>query len=295
MTRESNLLRVHVRVSAGGGGHRSSRPHFHAHGRDAVRRPSDDRHRVRAGAHRRAEAGTARTTFGLGVGPTNIDLEWKDGKLAFAWMTQLKPTFGKTDRRRSRRWRAAIGLDAARSAARAPAGRKSTAARTSSSCRCATRKAVDAAVDRSREARRGVRAPPACQRRGIVRLHDRERPGRRDGVQPVAERRAASRIRRPDRRRARPGAFAAKYGFVPRDRGGRRSCSCRACSCGGPSRLHVRIGDERRARVTGVKVGGPVGRRRRRDDDCLTVISRRLSGFSHSRRSSVEVISQSSV
>src|SRR5881275_3240845 len=38
----------------------------------------------------------ARTTFGLGVGPTNLDLEWKDGRLAFAWMTQLKPTFGKS-------------------------------------------------------------------------------------------------------------------------------------------------------------------------------------------------------
>ena len=40
--------------------------------------------------------GTARTTFGLGVGPINLDLDWKDGHLAFAWMTQLKPTFGKT-------------------------------------------------------------------------------------------------------------------------------------------------------------------------------------------------------
>src|SRR5213592_1697861 len=40
--------------------------------------------------------GLSHTTFGLGVGPTNVDLEWKDGRLAFAWMTQLKPTFGKT-------------------------------------------------------------------------------------------------------------------------------------------------------------------------------------------------------
>src|SRR6185503_6524753 len=40
--------------------------------------------------------GTAKTVFGLGVGPTNIDLEWKGSALAFAWMTQLKPTFGKT-------------------------------------------------------------------------------------------------------------------------------------------------------------------------------------------------------
>jgi trans-2,3-dihydro-3-hydroxyanthranilate isomerase len=42
------------------------------------------------------KAGVARTTFGLGVGPINLDLDWKDGRLAFAWMTQLKPTFGKT-------------------------------------------------------------------------------------------------------------------------------------------------------------------------------------------------------
>src|SRR5918912_1523703 len=40
--------------------------------------------------------GTARTTFQLGVGPTPLDLEWTDGTLAFAWMTQQKPTFGKT-------------------------------------------------------------------------------------------------------------------------------------------------------------------------------------------------------
>src|SRR3954447_9154962 len=40
--------------------------------------------------------GTARTTFGLGVGPIKLDLDWKNGRLAFAWMTQLQPTFGKT-------------------------------------------------------------------------------------------------------------------------------------------------------------------------------------------------------
>jgi trans-2,3-dihydro-3-hydroxyanthranilate isomerase len=39
--------------------------------------------------------GTTRTVFGLGVGPTNLDLEWTSGALSFAWMTQLKPTFGK--------------------------------------------------------------------------------------------------------------------------------------------------------------------------------------------------------
>jgi trans-2,3-dihydro-3-hydroxyanthranilate isomerase len=32
--------------------------------------------------------------FGLGVGPTRVDLDWEGDRLAFAWMTQLLPTFG---------------------------------------------------------------------------------------------------------------------------------------------------------------------------------------------------------
>jgi trans-2,3-dihydro-3-hydroxyanthranilate isomerase len=32
--------------------------------------------------------------FGLGVGPTPVSLEWKGHTLDFAWMTQLRPTFG---------------------------------------------------------------------------------------------------------------------------------------------------------------------------------------------------------
>ena len=32
--------------------------------------------------------------FELGVGPTPVSLEWRDGRLSFAWMTQPLPTFG---------------------------------------------------------------------------------------------------------------------------------------------------------------------------------------------------------
>jgi trans-2,3-dihydro-3-hydroxyanthranilate isomerase len=32
--------------------------------------------------------------YGLGVGPTPVSLEWKDGALDFAWMTQKNPAFG---------------------------------------------------------------------------------------------------------------------------------------------------------------------------------------------------------
>ena len=42
----------------------------------------------------RIEAGRASMVFGEGVGPIPIDLEWQDGALRFAWMTQPAPVFG---------------------------------------------------------------------------------------------------------------------------------------------------------------------------------------------------------
>ncbi|MBI4264989.1 MAG: PhzF family phenazine biosynthesis protein [Acidobacteria bacterium] len=39
-------------------------------------------------------AGASRVVFGLGVGPTPVDLEWdENGRLRFAWMTQPNPVF----------------------------------------------------------------------------------------------------------------------------------------------------------------------------------------------------------
>lgn len=40
------------------------------------------------------EPSRERVVFGLGVGPTPVDLEWRDGRLSFAWMTQPLPEFG---------------------------------------------------------------------------------------------------------------------------------------------------------------------------------------------------------
>jgi trans-2,3-dihydro-3-hydroxyanthranilate isomerase len=39
------------------------------------------------------EAGTAQFVFGLGIGPTPVDLEWQGSRLRFAWMTQRNPVF----------------------------------------------------------------------------------------------------------------------------------------------------------------------------------------------------------
>jgi trans-2,3-dihydro-3-hydroxyanthranilate isomerase len=38
--------------------------------------------------------GSARFVFGLNIGAVPVDLEWNDGGLRFAWMTQSVPTFG---------------------------------------------------------------------------------------------------------------------------------------------------------------------------------------------------------
>lgn len=38
--------------------------------------------------------GTSRVVFQLNIGPTPVDLEWTDGRLSFAWMTQPNPVFG---------------------------------------------------------------------------------------------------------------------------------------------------------------------------------------------------------
>jgi trans-2,3-dihydro-3-hydroxyanthranilate isomerase len=39
-------------------------------------------------------SGRSEFVFELGVGPTPVSLEWKDGRLVFAWMTQPLPSFG---------------------------------------------------------------------------------------------------------------------------------------------------------------------------------------------------------
>lgn len=126
--------------------------------------------------------GTARTVLGLGAGPTNVDLDWKDGKLAFAWMTQLKPTFGKTVTDGAA-LAAAIGLDAdavrltpdtTSSSVRVvrlqpdqvPAGQEVNCGSNFFIVPLATRKAVDAAVlDRAKVD--AVFAAAGIQRRGM--------------------------------------------------------------------------------------------------------------------------------
>jgi trans-2,3-dihydro-3-hydroxyanthranilate isomerase len=53
---------------------------------------------------------STRFTFGLNIGPTPVSLEWSGGRLRFAWMAQLAPTFEPPLSQRAEA-AAALGLD----------------------------------------------------------------------------------------------------------------------------------------------------------------------------------------
>ena len=192
--------------------------------------------------------GASHTTFGLGVGPTNIDLEWKDGRLAFAWMTQLKPTFGKTIDD-SRALAAAIGVEALDP--RAP-GQEVNCGSNFFIVPLPTRKAVDAAVmDRVKVD--AVFAAAGIQRRGMY-IFSTERG--QDDATAYSRLLGTGGIEDPATGSAAgpAGAYMAKHGFVPPERAG-AIVFLQGVLVRRPSRLHVRAGMTG-ADVTSIKVGG---------------------------------------
>ncbi len=197
--------------------------------------------------------GTVRTVFGLGVGPTPIDLDWDGGRLRFAWMTQLNPTFGKTVKDRAA-LSAALSLEStALDIDRAPA-QEVNCGSNFFIVPVATRKAVDAAmIDRAKLD--GVFAAAGIQRRGVyifstepaqddAAAYTRLLPGG-GGLEDPATGSAAGPA----------GCFMAKYGFVPANRAG-SIVFLQGVLVRRPSRIHVDVtisgGD-----ITRVKVGGP--------------------------------------
>ena len=192
--------------------------------------------------------GLARTTFGLGVGPINLDLDWKEGRLSFAWMTQLKPTFGKTIADAAS-LAAAIGVDALDGRA---APQEVNCGSNFFIVPLPTRKAVDAAVvDRAKVD--AVFAAAGIQRRGIY-VFSVERGA--DDVTAYSRMLPSGGIEDPATGSAvgPAGCFAAKYGFVPRDRIGAMTF-LQGVLARRPSRLHVKVAMSG-ADVTAVQVGG---------------------------------------
>jgi trans-2,3-dihydro-3-hydroxyanthranilate isomerase len=194
--------------------------------------------------------GTVRTVFGLGVGPTNLDLDWNDKRLAFAWMTQLKPTFGKTVTDAAA-LAAAMGLDAAAINSRAP-GEEVNCGSNFFIVPLATRKAVDSAVlDRVKAD--AVFAAAGIQRRGIY-VFSTERG--EDDATAYSRLLGTGGTEDPGTGSAAgpAGCFMAKHGFVPPDRLGAITI-LQGVLVRRPCHIHVNV-TMAGAEVTGVKVGG---------------------------------------
>jgi trans-2,3-dihydro-3-hydroxyanthranilate isomerase len=194
--------------------------------------------------------GTARTTFQLGVGPTPLDLEWKDGKLAFAWMTQQKPNFGKTVTDRAA-LAAALGLEPQFVDPAAPA-QEVYSGSTFFIVPLATRKAVDGAVlDRAKID--AVLAAAGIQRRGVY-VFSTERG--QDDATAYSRMLPAGGIEDPATGSAvgPAGLFMVKHGFVKPDRAG-SIVVMQGVLARRPSLLHVRV-EVSGGEASGVKVGG---------------------------------------
>jgi len=192
--------------------------------------------------------GAARTVFGLGVGPTNVDLDWKNGKLAFAWMTQLKPTFGKSvvD---GAALAAALGLEQDR----LPAGQEVNCGSNFFIVPLKTRKAVDAAVQ-DRAKMDAVFAAAGMQRRGVYAFATEAGADGATAYSRLVPAPGGSEDPGTGSAAGPAGCFMAQYGFVPRDRVGAIEI-LQGVQVKRPSRIHVNVtmaGDE----VSGVKVGG---------------------------------------
>jgi trans-2,3-dihydro-3-hydroxyanthranilate isomerase len=192
--------------------------------------------------------GMMKTTFGLGVGPTNIDLEWKGSQLAFAWMTQLKPTFGKTIDDPGV-VAAAIGLD---KDAVVTAAQEVNCGSTFLIVPLATRKAVDAAVlDRAKVD--AMLAAAGIQRRGIY-VFSTERG--QDDATAYSRLLGTGGIEDPATGSAAgpAGCFAVKHRLVAAANAG-SIVFLQGVQVRRPSRIHVKVavaGDD----ISGVKVGG---------------------------------------
>jgi trans-2,3-dihydro-3-hydroxyanthranilate isomerase len=202
----------------------------------------------------RLKPATARTTFGLGVGPTLIDLEWKGSALAFAWMTQLKPTFGKAVSDAAM-VAAAINLQATDIASRpdAPAAQEVHTGSNFIIVPLASRKAVDAAVlDRPKVD--AFRTASGMTGRGVY-VVSTEAAG--DGATAYSRLLGgAGAIEDPATGSAAGPAscFLVKYGFVAPESAA-KIVILQGVLVKRPSQIHANV-SAAGGEVTGVKIGG---------------------------------------
>ena len=187
--------------------------------------------------------------FGLGLGPTPVDLEWKGTELAFAWMTQQPPTYGPALDARDR-MATVLGIEPAAISDGLPIQEIS----------CGLPFLF---VPLTVPCRRGpVRARRAGQRRDVQggRAHVsrdlRLLPEPGDDEATVYSRMLGADREDPATGSASGplGCYLVRHGLVPPGRAG-QIVSRQGVKMGRPSRVHIRIAGTPE-NITDVKVGG---------------------------------------
>jgi trans-2,3-dihydro-3-hydroxyanthranilate isomerase len=199
-------------------------------------------------------AGRKEFIFGLGIGPTLVELEWAAegadrSRLQFAWMTQQKPVFGPT-LDATAQLMSALGLEA--SAIRPGSFPQEV------SCGSAffmvplvSRAAVDQAVMDTRAVAAAFEAAKVT-RRGLFIFSTEPGP---DGATAYSRMLGAATEDPATGSASGPlGCYLVKHGLVPAERAG-SIVSAQGVKMGRPSRIHIRI-ELTGSEITRVRVGG---------------------------------------
>lgn len=194
-------------------------------------------------------AGRREFVFGLGVGPATVELDWQGDRLAFAWMTQQRPTFGQTLANRAA-FAAAIGLEASVLLGEAPIQEVSCGSMFLM-VPLATRAAVDQLAPDQR-ALDGVFKAAGVQRRGLFVFSPEAGA---DGA-TVYSRMIGGTFEDPATGSASGplGCYLLRHGLVTPE-AAQKIISAQGVKMGRPSRIHIRI-DGTPAEITRVRVGG---------------------------------------
>lgn len=187
-------------------------------------------------------------TFGLGIGPTLVELEWQGDRLQFAWMTQQKPVFGPT-LNAAAPLAAALGLD--------PSALRPGVLPQEVNCGSpffmvplVSRAAVDQAVVDLRAAAAMFEAAKIT-RRGLF-IFSTE-PGA-DGATCYSRMMGANEDPATGSASGPLGCYLVKHGLVPADKAG-AIVSAQGVKMGRPSRIHIKI-DLAGGEISRVRVGG---------------------------------------
>ena len=193
-------------------------------------------------------AGRKEFTFGLGIGPTLVELEWQGDRLQFAWMTQQKPVFGPTLNAPSA-LAATLGID--RSALHPGVlPQEVNCGSPFFMVPLVSRAAVDQAVVDQRAAAAMFEAAKIT-RRGLFIFSTEPGP---DGATAYSRMMGANEDPATGSASGPLGSYLVKHGLVPADKAG-SIVSAQGVKMGRPSRIHIKI-DLAGGEISRVRVGG---------------------------------------